>query len=117
MPTGGYLENEAGRPTDPGARLPGFRERLHASFRRRADALFEHTDAILMSGPIPSLPHLSLAAARRRSWCSLYAALGKGRTEEQALKGLLSYQHPGDGGRTRVYDVDVSSWPRWMPAA
>ncbi|MDF2703822.1 MAG: hypothetical protein K0S10_2768 [Rubrobacteraceae bacterium] len=64
MPTGGYLENEAGRPTDPGARLRGFRERLHASFRRRADALFEHTDAILMSGPIPSLPHLSLAASQ-----------------------------------------------------
>jgi hypothetical protein len=109
---GGSLESEASGSVDPGERLRAVRERLFASFGRRADALFELTDAILTSGPIPSLPHLSLAAAHRRSWCNLYAALGKGRTDEEALKRLLSYQHPNGGGRTRVYAVDVSPWPR-----
>ncbi len=59
----------------PEASLRAFRARLHAFFNKRADALFELTDAILTAGSIPSPPHLSLAPVHRRGWGSLYAAL------------------------------------------
>jgi hypothetical protein len=110
MPSGN-LENEASEPTGAGGRLRAFRERFYASFGRHTDALFELTDAILTASPIPSLPHLSLASVHRRSWCRLYAALGKGRIDPEALKGLLSLGHLRGRG-TRVYAVDVSPWPR-----
>ena len=47
----------------------------------------------------------------RRGWGSLYAALSKGRTDEEALRDLLvrnpiSYEH------IPVYAVDLSVWPR-----
>jgi hypothetical protein len=48
-------------PTVPLARLGAFRTELHACFLRRADALFELSDALLCAQtPLPSLPHLSL---------------------------------------------------------
>jgi hypothetical protein len=34
--------------------------------RRRADALFERTDAVLTTGLLPSPPHLSLSPVHRR---------------------------------------------------
>ena len=40
-----------------------FCERFHGSLCRRADALFELTDAILSAGSVPSPPHLSLLNA------------------------------------------------------
>lgn len=110
MPSGSH-EDEASGSTESGERLRAFRERLHASCGRRADALFELTDAVLTSGPVYSLPHLSLAAAHRRGWCSLYAALSKGRIDPEALAGLLPRHHP-DGSATPVYAVAVSPWPR-----
>jgi hypothetical protein len=105
------LENEAGGPIDAGARLRAFRERLFASFGRRADALFELSDAILATGAVPSTVHLSLAPTHQRSWCSLYAALSKGRIDAEGLKESLALLHRG-GRETRVYAVDVSPWPR-----
>src|SRR5215217_491439 len=48
-------------PPSPLARLGAFRTELHACFLRRADALFELSDALLCAQtPLPSLPHLSL---------------------------------------------------------
>jgi hypothetical protein len=69
--------------------LRTFRQRLHACFRRRADALFELADAILSAGSVPSPVHLSLAPVHRRGWGSLYAALSKGAIDEEALRVLL----------------------------
>ena len=59
----------------PLAAIRTFRDALYAGFDRRADALFEVTDALLASTPGLSLPHLSLRAAHRRGWGSSYAAL------------------------------------------
>lgn len=68
----------------PEASLRAFRARLHAFFNKRADALFELTDATLTAGYVPSPPHLSLAPVHRRGWGSLYAALSKeGSTRTQ----------------------------------
>ena len=94
--------------------LHAFRDSLYRCFERRADALFELTDAILTAGSVPSPVHLSLAAVHRRGWGSLYAALSKGRIDEGRLRGLLS-EHPlGDGslGDPPIYAVDVSVWSR-----
>ncbi len=66
------------------------------------------------AGPVPSPPHLSLAAVHRRGWGSLYAALSMGRADEAGLQDLLS-RHPLEGGapgRPPIYAVGVSVWPR-----
>ena len=39
--------------------LRAFRTDLHGCFPRRADALFELSDALLAAESVPSLPHLS----------------------------------------------------------
>ena len=94
--------------------LRAFRDSFYRCLDRRADALFELTDAILTAGSVPSPPHLSLAAVHRRGWGSLYAALSMGRADEAGLQDLLS-RHPLEGGEPGcppIYAVDVSVWPR-----
>jgi len=90
--------------------LRAFRTALHDCFHRRADALFELTDALLAAESVTSLPHLSLQAAHRRGWGSLYDALAEGSLDVAALRALLmrhmaSDEHP-------VYAIDLSVWPR-----
>jgi hypothetical protein len=51
--------------------LTEFRAALYGCLRRRADALFELSDALLTTGPTPSPAHLSLAPVHRRGWGSL----------------------------------------------
>jgi hypothetical protein len=94
--------------------LRAFRGLLYRCFERRADDLFELTDAILTAGSVPSPVHLSLAAVHRRGWGSLYAALSKGRIDEESLRGLLSRHTLGDGSPDDppIYAVDVSVWSR-----
>ena len=92
--------------------LHTFRESLYRCFERRADALFELTDAILTAGVVPSPVHLSLEPTHRRGWGSLYAALSRGRLDEDALRKLI-VPHPLAQERTTpVYAVDVSVWSR-----
>ncbi len=93
---------------------PSVAPSTNASTVRRADALFELTDALLTAdgGAVPSPVHLSLQAPHRRGWGSLYAALWRGRIDAQALRELLVY-HPLAGSETApVYAVDVSVWDR-----
>jgi hypothetical protein len=87
-----------------------FRTDLHGSFPRRADALFELVDALLTAGPVTSLPHLSLQAAHRRGWGSLYDALTEGALDEAALQVLLRRHAASD--EPTVYAIDQSVWPR-----
>jgi hypothetical protein len=98
----------------PADALHTFRRSFYQCFHRRGDALFELADAILTAdGAAPSPAHLSLQASHRRSWGSLYAALDRGRIDDEALRKLLS-RHPlaGAEGKTPVYAVDVSVWDR-----
>ena len=81
----------------------------------RADALFELTDAILIASSVPSLPHLSVVPIHRRGWGSIYAALSKGRIDQDLLGELLDGHSPEDNatrGKPRVYAVDLTAWPR-----
>jgi len=89
-----------------------FRYSLYECLHRRADALFEITDAILTADAVPSPVHLSLQAPYRRGWGSLYAALDRGRIDAEALRGLLARNPLAGSGTTPVYAVDVSVWPR-----
>ena len=71
---------------EPPDALRGFRRSFYEWFRRRRDALFELADAILTAdGTAPSPAHLSLQPPHRRGWGSLYAALWRGRIDEEAL--------------------------------
>jgi DDE superfamily endonuclease len=88
-----------------------FRNSLYNCPHRRADALFELTDALLTAEQIPSPVHLSLQPSHRRGWGSLYNALSHGRIDAQALRRLLA-DHPLAGSETPVYAVDVSVWDR-----
>jgi hypothetical protein len=92
------------------ASLAGFRAAAFAAFGRRADALFELCDTLLTTGPVPSLPFLSVQPQHRRRWGSLYDALAVGQIEGPALEHLLT-GHPLAGGEP-IYAVDVSVWPR-----
>ena len=92
------------------AALRTFRTDLHRCFHRRADALFELGDALLAADPVVSLPHLSLQAAHRRGWGSLYDALDAGGIDAVTLRALLTEQAVPEG--QPVYAIDLSVWPR-----
>src|SRR5215216_2852311 len=96
---------------EPSDALHSFRRSYYECLHRRADALFELTDALLTADGVPSPVHLSLQASHRRGWGSLYAALDRGRIDAQALRRLLA-RHPLAGSETPVYAVDASVWSR-----
>jgi hypothetical protein len=91
--------------------LRAFRSSLYDCLHRRADALFELTDALLTAQAVPSPVHLSLQPSHRRGWGSLYEALSRGRIDARALRRLLAC-HPLAGSETPVYAVDMSVWDR-----
>jgi hypothetical protein len=97
-------------PTSSLVRLGGFRDQLHACFARRADALFDLTDALLCAPAVPSVAHLSLEPAHRRGWGSAYAALASGRIDADRLRDLLVRVLPA--ADPLVFAVDVTTWPR-----
>ena len=98
-------------PTAPAAALIGFRQALHGTCTRWADALFELTDATLQSSaPVSSVPHLSLEGCFRRSHGSLYKALAHGRIDTAALRRLLVSHRPA--AWPAVFAVDASTWDR-----
>jgi hypothetical protein len=99
---------------EPPDALRAFRRSFYECFHTRRDALFELVDAILTAdGTAPSPAHLSLQASHGRGWGSLYAALWRGRIDEEALRKLLA-RHPlaGTEGEPFVYAVDTSVWDR-----
>jgi hypothetical protein len=90
-----------------------FRNSLYNCLHRRADALFELTDALLTAEAVSSPVHLSLQPSHRRGWGSLYNALSRGRIDARALRRLLAhYPIAGSETMTPVYVVDVSVWDR-----
>lgn len=92
------------------ASLATFRATAYAAFGRRRDALFELCDTLLTTGPVPSLPLLSVQPQHQRRWGSLYDALAVGQIDRPLLEHLLA-THPLAGGEP-IYAVDVSVWPR-----
>ena len=94
--------------------LARFREDVYWSFTRRADALFEVCDAVLLApGRVTDLARLSLALEFRRGHGALYDALNCGHAGitrlRRALAGLPLPQWADGGIRLAV---DVSAWLR-----
>lgn len=94
--------------------LSAFRDQFHACLTRRADALFEVTDAVLCwEAPVRSLVETSLAGEHRRGHGSLYAALNRGRIEIARLRwALATLPLPRATDGRLVLAVDVTSWLR-----
>jgi hypothetical protein len=94
--------------------LCGFREEFYRCLSRRADSLFELTDALLCSdGPVRSLVELSLAGEHRRGHGSLYASLARGRCDAARLRrALAGLPLPRAAGGRLVLAVDITCWLR-----
>ncbi|MEZ5086487.1 MAG: NF041680 family putative transposase [Tessaracoccus sp.] len=98
--------------------LNDFRAGLYSCLTRRADALFELTDAMLCApGRVTDLAHLCLEPVHRRGHGALYDGLNAGRIDTAELGQLVAAtplpRLPGPDGRDRiVLAVDVSNWLR-----
>jgi hypothetical protein len=94
--------------------LVRFREMFHRCLARRADTLFELTDAVLCAaGPVHTLVGLSLAAEHRRGHGALYDAVNNGRIDIDRLRlGLAGLVLPRDGDGALNLAADVSPWLR-----
>jgi DDE superfamily endonuclease len=101
------LPRPAGQAPDPGVftdavaryraleRLREFRSRLYGCLMRRADALFELTDAVLCADhAVTSLVQLCLEAEFTRGHGALYDALSAGRINDERLFSLLASELP-----------------------
>src|SRR3954451_5175096 len=89
LPLADAVEKDlAGQATD---RLRGFRSELYRCLGRRADELFELTDALLCAdGPVSSLVGLCLAPEHRRGHGALYDAVNAGVVDVERLRRVLA---------------------------
>src|SRR3954462_3550830 len=72
-------------------RLRAFRGELYGCLGRRADELFELTDALLCTeGPVCSLVGLCLAPEHRRGHGALYDAINVGQVDVERLREVLA---------------------------
>jgi hypothetical protein len=94
--------------------LSAFRHEFYSCLSRRADALFELTDAVLCcDGPVRTLVEASLAAEHRRGHGSLYSALAHGRVEIARLRrALATVPLPKAADGRLMLAVDITSWLR-----
>jgi hypothetical protein len=93
-------------------RLREFRSRLYDCLTRRADALFELTDAVLCADhAVTSLVQLCLEPEFTRGHGALYDALSAGRIDEERLFCLLASELPqavdGPGALAWIAEHDV----------
>jgi hypothetical protein len=79
------------------APLSACRASAYAAFGRRRDALVALCDTLLATGPIASLPVLSVQPVHQRRWGSLFDALAVGPVSTRSLEQLL-VNHPLAGG-------------------
>jgi hypothetical protein len=94
--------------------LSALRQEFYRCLTRRADALFELTDAVLCAdGPVRSVAELSLAGEHRRGHGSGYAALARGQVDIGRLRtALTAVPLPRTADGRLVLAVDVTCWLR-----
>jgi hypothetical protein len=94
--------------------LSGFRDAVYDSLTRRADALFELTDALLCAdGPVTSLAELSMELVHRRGHGAMYDALAEGRLDADRLRmALAGLDLPRGADRQLTIAIDTTPWPR-----
>src|SRR4051794_28643246 len=89
-----HLADEAEKSRAAGAvdLLRCFRGQLYECLGRRADELFELTDALLCAdGPVQTLVGLCLAPEHRRGHGALYDAVNVGRVDVERLRRVLAH--------------------------
>lgn len=94
--------------------LQEFRRRLLGIFTRRADALFELIDALLLTLDSRSPVELSTSPAFRRRFASVYDALNHGQIDPALARELLASAEPTDALEIEgyaVYPVDSTIAP------
>ena len=94
--------------------LVWFRRDFHSCLTRRADALFELSDAMLCAaGPVTSPVELSVEPEFGRRHGSVYDALHAGRVDGPRLRRLLTgIVAPARAGEPLMFGIDVSPLPR-----
>ena len=95
-------------------RLRDFRGEWYRCLGRRADELFELTEALLCAeGPVQSLVGLCLTPEHRRGHGALYDALNCGTVDADRLRAkLTALPLPRMFGGRIVLAVDSSGWLR-----
>src|SRR3989304_6852375 len=104
-----------GQMTAPLQFLQEFRQCLRGIFTRRADALFELIDALLLTLDPRSPVELSASPAFRRRFASVYDALCHGQIDHDLARELLTSAEPDDAIQVAgyaVYAVDSTIAPR-----
>ena len=106
----------ASQGTGCGQLFDVFRHGYYQCLTRRADTLFELTDALLCAqGNVADLAHLSLEPEHHRGYGALYDTMNRGRIDLDAPRARIGAlpvaKMPVPGGRERtVLAVDVSNW-------
>jgi hypothetical protein len=101
--------------TVPLQSLQTFRGKLLGIFPRRADALFELIDALLLTIDPRSPVELSQSPAFRRRFSMVYDALRKGEVDPDLARQLLAEAEPSEAltvAGCAVYGVDTTIDPR-----
>ena len=101
--------------TEPLQLLQTFRQKLIGVFSRRADALFELIDALLLTLDPRSPVELSASPAFRRRFSMVYDALRHGQVEPELARELLATAEPADAitvAGYAVYAIDSTIHPR-----
>jgi hypothetical protein len=95
--------------------LSHYRVEFYNCLYKRADALFELTDAVLCAdGPVTSLVELTLTAEHRCGHGATYDGVNHGWLEPRRLWRLLaSTPLPRAADGRIVFAVDVSNWLRF----
>lgn len=95
--------------------LQQFRHQLWQTFSRRADALFEMVEALLLAHDPRSPVELSNSPAFRRRFSMVYDALRQGELPEEQARALLREAEPAEAltvGGYAIYPVDSTPQPR-----
>lgn len=103
------------KTTAPLQLLQTFRTKLLGIFPRRADALFELIDALMLTVDPRSPVELSLSPAFRRRFSMVYDALRKGQVDPALARQLLAEAEPAEAltiAGCAVYGVDTTPDPR-----
>jgi len=101
--------------TNAPLQLQTFRQRLLGIFTRRADALFELVDALLLTLDPRSPVELSASPAFRRRFSMVYDAMRQGQIDPQLGRELLVTAEPADAitvAGYAIYPVDSTVQPR-----
>lgn len=95
--------------------LQAFRQKLLGLFPRRADALFELMDALLLTLDPRSPVELSNSPAFRRRFSMVYDALRHGQVDSELARDLLAEAEPADAIEVAgyaIYPIDSTIQPR-----